>query len=604
MPTAYPALARIAAGAALVASVATLAAQPTLDRAAERWVAQTLAAMTVDEKVGQLLMAQVASTYIGSDSAEFDRVSAFIRDQRVGGFVISGGAEAAPNVLLNTAYGTVTLGQPLEAASMVNRLQALSKVPLLVAADFEGGVGFRIAGATLFPKAMAFGATGDEQLAYAAAAQSAREARALGVHLHFAPVADVNNNPKNPVINTRSYGADPARVGAFVSAWVRGLAAGGALATLKHFPGHGDTDTDTHLGFASITHPRTHLDEVELVPFRAAIAAKADAVMTAHLGLSAVDDSGNPATLSQPIIDGLLRRELRFDGLAVTDSMGMAGVTSKAGPGDAAVQAIEAGNDVVLNSPDQAAAFNGLRRAVESGRISAARLDASVTRILRAKARLGLHRARLVDLNDLPKQVATRTASRIADDVGARAVTLVKDDRNSVPLRLPREASVLFLSVVDYPAGWRIASPSRAFHPELRQRWPNTTAIELSDRATREEIELVRAMAPRYDAIVAAVYVRASSASGRSDLPAPLADLLTQLARGTKASNTPFVAAFFGSPYAAAVVPDVPAILLTYDLYDRAERSAVRAIAGDAKISGRLPVPLPGLAELGAGLDR
>ncbi len=610
MPTAYPALARfaaaasLAAGAALVASVATLAAQPALDRAAERWVTQTLAAMSVDEKVGQLLMAQVASTYIGTDSVEFDRVSAFIRDQRVGGFVVSGGAEAAPNVLLNTAYGTVTLGQPLEAASMINRLQGLSKVPLLVAADFEGGAGFRIAGATLFPKAMAFGATGDERMAYTAATMAAREARAIGVHLHFAPVADVNNNPRNPVINTRSYGADPVRVGAFVSAWVRGLAAGGAMATLKHFPGHGDTDVDTHLGFANVGHPRAHLDEVELAPFRAAIAAKADAVMTAHLGLSAVDDSGNPATLSKPITEGLLRQELRFDGLAITDSMGMAGVTSKAGPGDAAVQAIEAGNDVVLNSPDQAAAFAGLRRAVESGRITVSRLDASVRRILRAKARLGLHRARLADLNELPNRVGARDAANLADDVSARAVTLIKDDRNSVPLKVPREANVLFLSVVDYPAGWRIASPSRAFQPELRRRWPNTTAIELSDRATREEIELVRATAPRYDAIVAAVYVRASSASGRADLPAPLADLLTQLASGTKAANTPFVAAFFGSPYAASAVPEVPAILLTYDLYDRAERSAVRAIAGDAKIGGRLPVSLPGLAELGAGLDR
>jgi beta-N-acetylhexosaminidase len=599
VPTAY----RIAAAAALATSVVTLAAQP-LDRAAERWVARTLAAMTVEEKVGQLLMALVQSTYIGTDSAEFDRVSAFIRDQHVGGFVVSGGSEPAPNVLLNTAYGTVTLGQPLEAASIVNRLQAQSKVPLLVAADFEGGVGFRIAGTTLFPRAMAFGATGDERLAYSAATVSAREARALGVHLHFAPVADVNNNPNNPVINTRSYGADPARVGAFAAAWVRGLAAGGAMATLKHFPGHGDTDVDTHLGFATVGHPRPHLDQVELAPFRTAIAARADAVMTAHLGLAAVDDSGAPATLSQPIVEGLLRKELGFDGLAITDSMGMAGVTAKAGHGEAAVRAVEAGNDIVLNSPDQAAAFNGLRAAVASGRISRARLDASVARILRAKARLGLHRSRLVDLNELPKQVGTRSAFALADDISTRAVTLVKDERGSVPLKLPRDASVLFLSVVDYPAGWRIASPSRVFQPELRRRWPDTTAIEVSDRATREEIELVRAMAAGYDAIVAAVYVRASSASGRSSLPEPLADLLKQLAAGTKASNTPFVAAFFGSPYAAAAVPEVPAILLTYDLYDRAERSAVRAIVGDATIGGRLPVPLPGLAELGAGLDR
>ena len=385
---------------------------------------------------------------------------------------------------------------------------------------------------------------------------------------------------------------------------MRGLAAGGALATLKHFPGHGDTDVDTHLGFATVAHPRPHLDEVELAPFRAAIAAKADAVMTAHLGLSAVDDSGMPATLSKPVVDGLLRQDLGFDGLAVTDSMGMAAVTSKANAGEAAVRAVEAGNDLVLHPPDERAAFTGLRRAVESGRISAARLDASVTRILRAKARIGLHRSRLADLNALPTQVGTRSAAKVADDIGARAITLIKDDRTSVPLRLPRDASLLFLSVVDYPAGWRIASPSRTFQPELRQRWPNTTAVELSDRATREEIELVRAMAPRYDAIVAAVYVRASSASGRSALPAPLAELLTQLAASTKTSEKPFVVAFMGSPYAAAAVPEVPAMILTYDLYDRAERSAVRALAGDAKISGRLPVPLPGLADLGAGLER
>jgi beta-N-acetylhexosaminidase len=283
----------------------------------------------------------------------------------------------------------------------------------------------------------------------------------------------------------------------------------------------------------------------------------------------------------------------------------LAAVTAKAGDaGEDAVRDDEAGNDFVLQTPDIPAAFTALRRAVESGRISATRLDASVTRILRAKARVGLHRSRLVDLNTLPAHVGTRAAAAVADDISARAVTLVKDDRQSVPLEVPATANVLFLSVVDYPAGWRIASPSRTFQPELRKLWPRLTAIELSDRATREEIELVRAMAPRYDAVVAAVYVRASSASGRSDLPAALADALTQLAGATKASGTPFVAAFFGSPYAAAVVPDVPAILLTYDLYDRAERSAVRAIAGEAPITGRLPVPLPGLADLGAGLDR
>ena len=429
----------------------------------------------------------------------------------------------------------MTLGQPLEAASMLNRLQAQSKLPLLVAADFEGGVGFRVAGATLFPKAMAFGATGDERLAYTAANVAAREARAIGVHLHFAPVADVNNNPRNPVINTRSYGADPARVGAFASAWVRGLAAGGALATLKHFPG---SRRHRHRHAPRACHRRASAP----APRR----GRARAVPRRHRRQGRRRDDRAPRalgrgrqrharTLSKPVVDGLLRQDLGFDGLAVTDSMGMAAVTTKASAGEAAVLAFEAGNDLVLNPPDEAAAFNGLRRAVESGRISAARLDASVTRILRAKARTRPPPVAPRRLNDLPKQVGTRSAAKLADDISARASRWSRTIASSVPLRLPREASVLFLSIVDYPAGWRIASPSRAFQPELRQRWPNTTAIELSDRATREEIELVRAMAPRYDAIVAAVYVRASSASGRSNLPDPLADLLTQLAASTKA---------------------------------------------------------------------
>ena len=598
----------IGAAVALVISVSASqkpGSRPADDRAAENWVRSTLAGMSVDQKVGQLLVSSFQSNFISTDSRTFDDLSTAVREYRVGGFHVFGATELAPTVLLNPTYGTVTLGQPLEAASTLNRLQGISNLPLLNTADFETGAGFRIQGATTFPRAMAFGATGDEKLAYEAGRVTGEEARALGVHVNFAPVVDVNNNPRNPVINTRSFGEDPALVGRLASAYIRGLQSAGVTATLKHFPGHGDTDVDSHIGLPIIKHPRERLDKIELPPFRAGIAAGAGAVMTGHIELPNLDPSpSTPTTLSAPIVGGLLRDELQFHGLVYTDSMGMQGVTATYSPGEAAVRAVKAGNDIVLHSPDDRAAFNGLLEAAKSGEISAARLDASVERILTAKARAGLHRTRTVSLDAIAAAVGTRANNAIADAVSQRSITLIKDEREQVPMRLERDAQVLYLSVLDYPAGWRIAAPSRTFIPELRQRWPNVTAIELSDRSTPSEIELVRAMAPRFDAIVASVFVRAASASGRMDLAPPLQALLQQFAKMTSSSKKPFVTVFFGNPYAAMFLRDVPAMILTYDFYDRAETSAVRALAGEAPIGGKLPIALPGMFEAGAGLTR
>src|SRR5687768_6826227 len=343
-----------AAAAVLSLSILTVAQAPrALDRNAEKWVQSTLKKMSVEEKVGQMIVSSFMSTFMSTDSAEFDALARAIHELKVGGFHVFGGAERVPNVLLNPTYGAVTLGQPLEAASLINRLQAISPVPLLNTADFEAGVGFRIAGATAFPRLMAFGAARDERLAEEAGRVTGEESRALGVHVNFAPVVDVNNNPRNPVINTRSYGEDPEMVGRLASAYVRGLQSAGVAATLKHFPGHGDTDVDSHLGLPIIKHPRERLDKMELVPFRAGVAAGADAVMTAHIELPALDATPKtPTTLSQPIIQGLLRKDLGFGGLIYTDSMGMAGVSQMYSPGEAAVRAVKGGNEVIRHSPD------------------------------------------------------------------------------------------------------------------------------------------------------------------------------------------------------------------------------------------------------------
>ena len=252
---------------------------------------------------------------------EFEALASLVRDVHIGGFCAFGGVETVPPVMLNPTYGPTILGQPLELAAILNRLQGLSKLPLLVAADFEHGVGMRINGGNRFPRAMAFGAAGDPELVRQAAQLTAREARALGVHVNFAPVADVNNNPRNPVINIRSFGEDPGRVGTMVRAAVAGLQAGGVFATLKHFPGHGDSAIDTHLGLATVPHDRARLDRVELAPFRDGIAAGVEAAMVAHVEMPALDPTPGPATFSTPIVSGLLRRDLGFDGVIYTDSM-------------------------------------------------------------------------------------------------------------------------------------------------------------------------------------------------------------------------------------------------------------------------------------------
>src|SRR5262245_39460091 len=358
--------------------------------------------MTLDERVGQMLAPGFESIYLPTDSDLFDELARYVRDQHVGGFVAFGGSQPTPGVLLNPGYPAATRGQPMAAASTLNRLQELSPVPLLNSADFETGVGMRLAGATVFPRPMAFGAVGDARLAAEAARITALEGRAIGVHVSFAPVADVNSNPRNPVINTRAFGGTPAEVSVMIASYVRGLQQHGMIATLKHFPGHGDTDVDSHLGLPIIRDPRESLDATEFPPFKAGIAAGAGAVMTAHIEMPALDAAPNtPTTLSQPIVSGVLRREMGFDGLIYTDSMGMAGVTALYKPGEAAVRAIKAGNDVVLHSPDDAAAFSAIKAAVTSGEIPAAQLDKSVERVLRAKAWTGLNRTRAVNLDAL-----------------------------------------------------------------------------------------------------------------------------------------------------------------------------------------------------------
>lgn len=578
---------------------------PNLDLEAQRWVDDTLERMSLDEKIGQLIVPSFFSEYTSSDSESYDHLVALVHEYHVGGMLVFGTREPRPDVLLNRTYSRNTRGQPLNAASLINRLQAISPVPLLVAADFETGIGFRMNGGTTFPRAMAFGATYDPQLAYAAGRITAAEGRAIGVHVNLAPVVDVNNNPMNPVINTRSFGEDPVQVGAIANAYVSGLRAGGMLATLKHFPGHGDTDVDSHLGLPLIAHPRERLDLIELRPFRDGIASGVDGVMTAHIELSGLEPAEvTPVTFSERVVRGILREEFGFEGLVFTDSLRMRAVTELVSSGEAAALAVQAGHDVVLHSPDDAAAFAGIKDAVLTGLIAEADIDESVERLLIAKARLGLHRSRAVSFDTLPLVVGTRKSLAVAEDISQRSLTLLKDDERDVPLRVARSAQVLYLSVVDHLSGWGITAPSATFIPELEHRWPNVTAIELSDRTPVSEIELVRETASRFDAVIVGLFVRAASLDGRMDLSGELVAMLQRVALQAGQVGQPFVSVVFGNPYVATFLEDLPAVLLTYDVADLAQASAVRALAGERPITGRLPITLGAAFPVGHGLVR
>ena len=596
-----------AASAILLAALGpgSLHAQDDLDPAARRWVEETFDRMTVDEKVGQLVAPSFRSTYTASDSAVHADLEALVRERHAGVMLVFGARRPMPDVLLNPSWSPTALGQPLAAASILNRLQRAARIPLLVTADFETGVGFRMAGGTNFPHAMAFGAAGDPRLAYEAGRITAAEARAIGIHVNFAPVVDVNNNPRNPVINTRSFGENPVAVGRLAASWVEGLAAGGMMAVVKHFPGHGDTDIDSHCSLPTISHARERLESVELPPFQAGIAAGAGGVMTAHIALPAFEPTaGLPATLSRRVTSGLLREDLGFDGLVFTDSMRMRAVTRMAPTAALAVRAVTAGHDVVLHVRDDRSALSGLRAAVADGTIGMPRLDRSVRRLLEAKARLGLHRGALVDIEALPEIVGTRPHLAVAREVSERSVTLVRDTAGDVPLSPPGGGRLLYLSMLDYPSGWGIGAPSRFVIPELRRRWSEVTAVELSDHTAPSDIELVRRMAEGYDAVVAGVFVRAAAFCGQMSFHEDLIAFLQDLAEDTAERGQPFVTVLFGNPYLAPRLPALPSVLLTYDHAGVSEVTAVRAIAGEIPIRGRLPVTLDETLPAGHGLRR
>ena len=551
------------------------------------WTEQTLETLTLEEKVSQLMMPILIGDYAPEGTSAGRRARALVEEHQVGGIIIS-------------------VGSPTEVAAKLNWLQSLSTLPLLIGSDLEAGAGFRfdgvihaptniwLGGATRFPALMAVGAAGDPGMAYEMGRVTALEARAIGVHVPFAPVLDVNNNPENPVINVRSFGEDPQRVAALGTAFVRGMQDHGAIATAKHFPGHGDTGVDSHLALPVIRVSRERMDSVELLPFRRAVDVGLGAVMTAHITVPEITGARTPATLAPEVLTSLLRDEMGFGGLVFTDAMDMAAVDRMFQRGEAAVRALEAGSDVILMPPDLAAARAGIVSAVESGRLTEDRIDRSVRRILRAKESLGLHRRRTVDLNRVRRVVGVQAHQAVARRVADRSVTVLKDERDLLPLLGTPGAnvySVTYRRPTDLRAG-------RSFNAGLRQTYRRLRTVNVDPGTTRAEYDNILARARGMDLTVVSLHVGVRTASGSVALPEPALRFVRALAN----SSRPYIVVAFGNPYLLSEFPEVQTYMTAWSGVPVAERAAADAILGRIAVTGRAPTRIAGF-RIGDGLQ-
>jgi len=586
-----------------------------LDKDGRKWAEKTLRRMTTEEKVGQLFMIWAKVQFLNENDPTWIQLRDNVHKYHIGSL----------GMTVPTDGPLLLKSQPYVAAELLNRLQKTSKLPLIFAADFERGVAMRLNGTTVFPHAMAFGATGRPENAEEFGRITAMEARAIGVHWNFFPDADVNSNPANPIINTRSFGGDPKDVGDYVAAYIKGAHEGAMLTTAKHFPGHGDTAADSHLGIAHVTGDRARLGEIELPPFRRAIEAGVDAVMVAHVTVPALD--GRPkrvATTSKSIVSGVLKEEMGFDGVVVTDALDMAGLTRLYGKdtGRAAVEAFEAGNDLLIIPADIGASYRSVLQAVQNGVISRERLDESVRKILDLKASLGLQRGRMIDLTQLATKVGKPENLAVGQRIADEAITLVRDNGQVLPLEavppgtiepaLPyqsvTEAHNRLVAVI-FSEDLRSES-GRMLEREILARVPDAHIIYADPRSAAGMKTVVADAVESAQHVVAAVYVIPTAGkairSGEGlkntvamdDATAGLLNTILERA----ASRTVVVA--MGNPYVIGDFPAIQNYLCAFSNVTVSESAAVKALFGEIPIGGHLPVTIPGVATRGEGLER
>ena len=589
--------------ATLLPCMASAAPPVHLDRNSERWAAATLRKMSLEEKIGQMIMPWARIEFMNVNNPEYLQLREEMRKYHVGGFGVTVFVEGA----------SLVKSEPLEAAELTNSLQRDSKYPLLFAADFERGLSMRMNGTTVFPTAMAFGAAGDTKLAREFGSITAEESRAIGIQWNWFPVADVNSNPANPIINTRSFSEDPVQVGQLVAAYIEGARGEGMLTTAKHFPGHGDTDTDSHLTLARVNASMDRLNEVELVPFRAAIAAGVDSVMLAHITAPALEpDPDKPASISYNVVTGLLKGKLGFKGMVITDALDMGALTRvfSGSPsqvsGSEAVAAIEAGNDMVIIPGDLGGAYTGLLDAVKRGAITPKRIDASVLKILRAKASVGLDRVRFVDMAKVSEVIAKPENLAIAQQIADKSIALLEDANQLVPLAAKHSPEGV-LAVI-FTDNANLSDGVRVFARQLRLRSSGVTILyvdEANSSFIAPQVMAAVASAKTVIAVAESVPVaRRSSATHAGGSVSMDVDSAQLLANIVKAASDKTVVVAFGNPYVGLQLTGVGTYLCTYSNTTTSAISVAKALFGEIAIHGRSPVTIPGIAQRGAGLDR
>ncbi|CAN5566108.1 hypothetical protein BH20ACI4_BH20ACI4_18140 [soil metagenome] len=556
------------------------------DEKAYKWADKRLKKMTLDEKIGQMIHIGVNADYMNQDSAKFQEFKRQVTENKIGGII----------VFVGGVYDTV---------HFVNRMQELADIPLLISADFETGVAMRFPDTINFPWNMAVAATGNPEFARREGALVAKEARALGIHWDFAPVVDVNNNADNPVINVRSYGENPQQVGRFATEFMQGLQSGNVLATAKHFPGHGDTAVDSHRGLPEINFSRQRLEQTEFIPFREIINNGVGSVMISHIAMPQLDSekvqplkksekasytdseiiteaSTIPATLSKNIVTNILKNDMKFDGLVVTDAMDMSGLTLYFNQDEAAVRAVLAGNDILLKPSNGDAPIRGLREAVKSGRITEARIDESVRKILAWKYKLGLDKKQHTPLDSIDRIVASRETQALSNEIANNAITLVKNEENALPLKSGQKALVLCIT-----NGEDRNFVGNTLTRTLVRNGLQVERIAIDERSTDKEIENALKKASESDVVVAGLFGRVRSGAKNSvGLPEAGEKVLKEILK----NNTPVVSIAFGNPYLLRGFPSIKTYIVAYGDMSSLQSAAADAISGKIEFKGKLPI--------------
>src|SRR3989440_5945802 len=569
-----------------------------------KWADKELKRMSLEEKIGQLICAAVNATFLNQDSEAFKALRHQVVDNHVGGIILF-------------------RGPVYESVVLVNRMQQLAKHPLLISADLEAGSGMRFDDTVNFPWNMAVAATGNPDYARREGELTAREARAMGVQQIYAPVADVNNNAANPVINVRSYGEDPSDVARFVAAFVEGAQRGGVIATAKHFPGHGDTATDSHRGLPEIDVSRERLNSVELVPFRAAVNAGVGAVMDGHIGLPLIDSTvisplprdlklkpidtdengeivnakGTMPTTLSPVMNGILRNDLHFDGLIVTDAMSMSGLTLYFTQEEASVRALAAGADLLLKPADPDASLRGVRDAVKSGRLTEQRIERSARKVLAAKYDLGLVQQRLTPLDESDRLVAGKQAVALSEEIAEHAITLVRNDAKLMPMEITPAKRIFNLAITNGDDRLWI---TQAFVGTMARAGVKIETIVLDDRSSDAEVRKALDSAGKAEVVIVSMYGRVRTGQARSvALPEPGMKALNELIE----RKALIVGISFGNPYLLLSVPKLQTYLVAYGDMPSLQEAAAESLVGKIDITGRLPISLPGLYPRGTGIQ-